>query len=426
MPIAGTSAATNCSLAHGEEFNEHDIPHPGVDVREVYNLNAGDVGVLHEKIKKSVGYGEISVLQDILTNPGESKTFLATNLDLLKVLGFTVPERRSLMLRSISMFKEDTHRMERRIGWYMKDLGISIDEFKEMVMKYPPLLHFRIDTRVQKFVNTFLEFGFSVDQVKGIVVKHPEAIGRDWNKNMHPLMEMLHKHGMRKTDFLMLVSKNPHILRRKAQDCAGLIAVMLEAEMTQEEIFKALLDKPELTLHSFSTNLKQKVKFIKQETDIPCSVIVKRMLVRAPLSFACVRFNVLQKAYACLLSLGFKKEDYGTLIVKSPFILGQSAESLSAKVRFLTEYLERDISEIVKWPVYLTFSLEDRIMFRVAALDANERDIQKISLQKILLVGDTGFFHKFRPGFYEQFKSWWTGLDLETRWNALRSHRYLT
>lgn len=418
--------AANCSTDSSSRLNDFSAKDLDVDIRKRYNLNRADVENLHQKIHKVVGYGDVDALNRVLKYPGESKTFLASNLDLLNVFGFTDSERRSLLLRSISMFTEDTRTIEHNIGWYVKDLGISMEEFKEMVLSYPPILHFGIDTKVREFVNTFSEFGFSVDQIKTIIVKHPEAIGRDWNKNVLPLMDVLHKHGYRKSDFVTLVSKNPHILQRKAQDRANLIAIMLEGDMTKEEVWKALIEKPDLTLHSFDTNLKQKVEFFKQETGMPCSAVVKNIMVRAPFSFARVRFNTLQKAHACLLSLGFQKEDYRKLITKSPFILGQGPENVTGKVRFLTEYLERGISEIVQWPVYLTFSLEDRIMFRIAALDAQNQDIKKMSLQKLYLAGDAGFFRKFEPGFHEQFKTWWKGLDSETKWSALLKHKYLT
>lgn len=403
--------------ANGAEASQRNL------IKE-YGLTKMQVGVLHGKVGNIIQMTNPQEFDKLLERPENSQIDLLENLNLLKICGFSETNRKSLLLRSMSVFAAERKSLESTIQWYLKDLGVSVDEFNRIVVQYPPLLNFD-EEKLSTFLSVFLDAGFSKEQVRSLVVRNPESVGRSWAAKVNPMLIVFRQVGFGRLEFVRLVDKTPHVLRGTQQDRAELIECLQEAGLTDGQVQNALTRNSELLIHSFKSNLKPKLEFFTEIVKIPKETVVKKIMVRAAFSFARVRINTIRNSYKTFLDLGFDRGSYEALICSSPFILGQGSKNIQQKVEFAVGFLKRDLSEISRWPAYLTFSLEDRIMFRVAAMCAKGQSVASIGFRPLLHPGDDGFFSKYEKGFYTKFSRWWKGLSTEAKWHALERQAFI-
>lgn len=398
---------------------------PSQNLVKSYGLTRMQVEGLHLKVASTMQIYDLENFQNFLQRPGTSQTDVVENLNLLKVCGFSETARKSLLLRCISLLTEKRGSLEITLQWYLKDLGIAVDDLNRIVVQYPPLLNFKPETKLVEFLNVFLDAGFSKDQVRSLVVRNPESVGRSWATKVVPMLDVFRQVGFSRIEFVNFVDKTPHILRGTPQDRNELIECMRKAGLGDKEVREVLTKRTELLIHGFKSNLKPKLEFFTESVGIPQEAVVKKVMVRAPFSFARVRINTIKNSYATFLELGFDQERYTAMVCSSPFILGQGSKSIRDKVGFAVGFLKRDLSDISRWPAYLTFALEDRIMFRVAARCAKGENVSSIGFRDLLHPGDESFFAKYEKGFYTKFSRWWKGLTTEAKWHALDRQMFM-
>lgn len=137
-------------------------------------------------------------------------------------------------------------------------------------------------------------------------------------------------------------------------------------------------------------SLNKKVAFIQQ--------LGLRLETEAGLkAFCCWSISsteVLSTRFDFLKSLGLSVEEVLHMVKLQPNILHKAQATSQQKVDYLVNVLKRDVREMVKFPSYLGFSLENRIIPRFARItELKEQGLleKEPSLATILSVSDPAF-----------------------------------
>lgn len=219
----------------------------------------------------------------------------------------------------------------------------------------------------------------------------------------------------------LIIRKLPNVLSYTKEHFESHLSFWLSIGLTKEQVFKIALVYPNVFSASKDRKLKPRVEFLKQ-CELNASDIYK-YLIKAPtflsLSFeknlslklgflvklgykyrtkelayalgACTRTSSenMQKVIGTLLSYGFSYEDLLLMSKKHPQILQYNWKSLEKKMEFLVEEMERDVGEVIAFPAFLGYKLDDRIKRRYEV--KKEISGKGMSLNKLLSVSDKRF-----------------------------------
>lgn len=91
-----------------------------------------------------------------------------------------------------------------------------------------------------------------------------------------------------------------------------------------------------------------------------------------------------------LFESGFTSEQIALLVTGFPQLLGLTIDNIALKLSYLVDVLKRDISEVVRFPVYFGCSLAGRIRPRFTFIERHPLD-RRLSLSSVLGPTDVNF-----------------------------------
>ncbi|KAL5567664.1 hypothetical protein UlMin_024239 [Ulmus minor] len=138
------------------------------------------------------------------------------------------------------------------------------------------------------------------------------------------------------------------------------IEFLMQCGLNSEEIFRFLTKAPLFLGLSFEDNIAHKLVFLVK---IGYRFRTKD-LAMAMGSVTRTSCGNLQKVVGLFLNYGFSCEDIVFMSKKQPQILQYSHSSLEKKMKYLIEDMGREIGELLVFPAFLGYKLDDRIKER--------------------------------------------------------------
>ncbi|XP_020587442.1 transcription termination factor MTERF8, chloroplastic-like [Phalaenopsis equestris] len=155
-----------------------------------------------------------------------------------------------------------------------------------------------------------------------------------------------------------------------------------------EEIFKFLVKAPLFTSLSFEENLAKKLAFL-----VKLGYVYRtRDMALAVGAVTRTSTENMQKVIELFFSYGFSCEDVLAMSRKHPQVLQYNCESLGKKMQFLINDMEREVRELLSFPAFLGYNLDDRIRYRYEIKMANRG--KGSSINNLLSVSDERFYLK--------------------------------
>lgn len=259
-----------------------------------------------------------------------------------------------------------------------------------------------------------------------LVIRRPTLLNFDLESQLIPRVGILTKLGGGNADAIgAILRKLPAILSYSVDHVKGHVEFFRSfVGLNNEEIFKIFLVFPNVVSASRDRKLQPRMVFLKQ-CGLNSNEIFK-FLIKAPcfmgLSFegnlayklACLvkigyRYRTkdlagvlgsvtrtscenLQKVIGLFLSYGFSFDDIVAMSKKHPQILQYNHSSLEKKMEYLIEDMGREVGELLAFPAFLGYKLDDRIKARYEL----KREIlgDGMSLNKLLCVSADRFLIK--------------------------------
>ncbi|XP_050235840.1 transcription termination factor MTERF8, chloroplastic [Mercurialis annua] len=256
-----------------------------------------------------------------------------------------------------------------------------------------------------------------------IIVRRPMILNFDLDTQLIPRIEFLKEiSGGDEEATGILLRKLPALLSYSVEHTKDHVECLRSfAGLTDSQIFKIFLVFPNVVSASRERKLRPRIQFLKQ-CDLSSDEIFK-FLTRAPLFLALsFRENIahklvvlakigygyknkelavalgavtrtscenLQKVVELFLSYGFSPDDIFAMSKKHPQILQYSYRSLQEKMEYLVEGMGREVDELLAFPAFLGYKLDDRIKHR---FEVNRNVIgEKMSINKLLSVSADRF-----------------------------------
>uniref|UniRef100_A0A0E0K225 Uncharacterized protein n=1 Tax=Oryza punctata TaxID=4537 RepID=A0A0E0K225_ORYPU len=266
---------------------------------------------------------------------------------------------------------------------YLLDLGMDHEEIKNVVRKFPAFAYYNVDRKIKPLVALLLELGVPRSNIPGIIKKRPQLCGISLSDNLKPMMTYLENIGINKDQWSKVLSRFPALLTYSRQKVEKTVSFLTELGVPKENIGKILTRCPHIMSYSVNDNLRPTAEYFQSIGADAASLIQK-----SPQAFGLNIEAKLKPITEFFLERDFTIEEIGTMANRFGIIHTLSMEDnlLPKYEYFLTMGYPRN--ELVKFPQYFGYSLEQRIKPRYARMiDCGVRLI----LNQLLSVSDSRF-----------------------------------
>ncbi|GLU12101.1 hypothetical protein SLE2022_288080 [Rubroshorea leprosula] len=258
-----------------------------------------------------------------------------------------------------------------------------------------------------------------------IIVRRPAILNYDLDAHLIPKVQFLRElSGEDEEATGIVLRKLPFILSYRLEHMEGHVEFFRSnAGLSDQEVFKIIQVFPNMMSASKDRKLRPRTEFLKQ-CGLNSNDIFK-FLTRAPLFLALSEENIslkigylvkigykyrtkelavalgavtrtscenMQKVVGLFLSYGFSCADILAMSKKHPQVLQYNPSSLEEKMEYLIEEMGREITELLAFPAFLGYKLDDRIKHRFE-LKKKTRG-EGMSLNKLLTVPADRFLSK--------------------------------
>lgn len=237
-----------------------------------------------------------------------------------------------------------------RIGFLQKLSGGDTDAVGEVLNRLPAILTYSVE-HLQGHVEFFRSYvGLSDPEIFKIVLVFPNVISASKKRKLQP-----------RIDFLK------------------------ECGLDSGEIYRFLIKAPLFLGLSFEKNLSHKLAMLVK---IGYAYRTKD-LVMAMGAVTRTTSEKLQEVFGLFLSYGFCCDDIVAMSKKHFQILQYNPGSLEKKMEYLIEDMDREIGELLSFPAFLGYNLDNRIKHRY---ELKKKIVgEEMSLNKLLSVSTKKF-----------------------------------
>ncbi|KAL2344163.1 hypothetical protein Fmac_005448 [Flemingia macrophylla] len=237
---------------------------------------------------------------------------------------------------------------------YLMELGMDIEQIRSIIRRFPSFAYYSLEGKIKPVVEFFLELGVPKANIPSILTKRPQLCGISLSENLKPTMKFLESLGVDKKQWPKVINRFPAILTYSRQKMMENIDFLHELGLSEESI----------------------------------GVDVGILLFRCPQNFGLSIEANLKPVTEFFLERGYTLDEIGTMISRYGALYTFSLkENLIPKWDFFltTGYPK---SELVKFPQYFGYSLEERIKPRFAIM---KKSGVKLLLNQVLSLSSSNF-----------------------------------
>lgn len=266
---------------------------------------------------------------------------------------------------------------------YLIELGMDIEQIKGMTRKFPAFAYYSLEGKIKPVVEFLLNLGVPKSDIPMILGKRPQLCGISLSENLIPTMTFLENLGVDKKQWAKVIHRFPALLTYSRQKCKATVDFLYEMGLSEENVGKVLTRCPHIISYSVDDKLRPTAEYFSS-----LGVDVAVLLHRAPQTFGLSIEANLKPVTEFFLDRGYIMEEVGTMISRYGALYTFSLdENLIPKWDyFLT--MDYPKSELVKFPQYFGYSLEERIKPRYKQVkDSGVR----LLLNQVLSLSDVEF-----------------------------------
>ncbi|KAJ6410928.1 hypothetical protein OIU84_007644 [Salix udensis] len=262
----------------------------------------------------------------------------------------------------------------------------------DLIVKRPMILNFDLDTQLIPRVELLKEISGGDEDATGIVLHKLPAILSYSVKHTGGHVELLRSFaGLTDPQIFKIFSVFPNVVSAsKERKLRPRIEFLKQCGLSSDEIFKFLTKAPVFLGLSFEDNLVHKlVVLVKIGYENGTKELAAAMGAASRTSC-----ENLQNVIGLFLSYGLTYADILSMSKKHPQVLQYKCGALEEKLEFLIEDMGREVRELLSFPAFLGYNLDERIKHRyeVRKLTTGEG----MSINKLLSVSDDRFLNQKR------------------------------
>ncbi|XP_038973414.1 transcription termination factor MTERF8, chloroplastic-like isoform X2 [Phoenix dactylifera] len=231
----------------------------------------------------------------------------------------------------------------------------------ELIVRRPSLLNLDLENQLIPRVDYLAEVGAGDREATGLIINKWPAILSCTVEHFRSHIEFWRSIGLADKEVFKIAMVYPQIFSvSKERKLKPRIEFLHQCKMNAEDISKFLIKAPLFVSLSFEYNLSKKLAFLvkigyRHRT---------RELALAVGAVTRTSCENLQMVIDLFFSYGFSRENVLTMSMKHPQVLQYNHESMEKKIEFLVEGMGREIGELLIFPAFLGYKLDDRIRHR--------------------------------------------------------------
>ncbi|CAK0785304.1 hypothetical protein CVIRNUC_008511 [Coccomyxa viridis] len=299
---------------------------------------------------------------------------------MLCKLGMTKGELRRLAASHARFFSFSARATRPKLLLLRTEVGLEDGQLCMLLLRYPRVVEYPLD-HLRARLQYFTHLGLTRAQLEQVVVKQPNLIcSLSMEDTLKPRVDLLqHTIGLAEDVLPKVIARSPSILACADESLLERVSLLRNGGLSQVDIVKMLTVHPQVLTYGVDA-------------------------MRARFEF--------------LHGLGLSRKEAAGVLARCPTVLSLSVQAnLWPKVEYLTQELSGNARSLTTWPVYLTLSLQHRIIPRHKYWDRlRGRDTSKPLPLSLLTCSDASFAERTaqRPEQdYLNFKaSLWSGKSM--------------
>ncbi|XP_031247327.1 transcription termination factor MTERF5, chloroplastic-like [Pistacia vera] len=244
---------------------------------------------------------------------------------------------------------------------YLIELGMDLERIRLITRKFPAFAYYSLEGKIKPVVEFLLDLGVPKSDIPVILTKRPQLCGISLSENLIPTMIFLEDLGVDKKQWAKVIYRFPALLTYSRQKLKSTVDFLYEMGLSAESIGKILTRCPNIISYSVEDKLRPTAEYFRSlGVDIPV------LLQRCPQILGLSIEANLKPVTEFFIERGFRMEEIGIMISRYGALYTFSLkENLIPKWEFFLT-MDYDKSELVKFPQYFGYSLEERIKPRYA------------------------------------------------------------
>eukprot|EP00268_Persea_americana_P006221 TRINITY_DN12234_c0_g1_i10.p1 TRINITY_DN12234_c0_g1~~TRINITY_DN12234_c0_g1_i10.p1 ORF type:complete len:678 (-),score=96.22 TRINITY_DN12234_c0_g1_i10:456-2489(-) len=279
--------------------------------------------------------------------------------------------------------------MRTRVDFYL-DMGMNKNDFGTMVFEYPKALgSFTLDEMNIK-VEYLKEFGLSHEDTGRLLAFKPQLMGCSIEGRWKPLVKYLYYLGVRRDGMRRILTVKPMIFCVDLETTiAPKVRFLQDIGIHEEAIGGVLVKFPPLLTYSLYKKIRPVIIFLMTKAGVTPRDIGKVIALDPELIGSSI-INKLEVNVKYFLSLGISLQSLGEMIADFPTLLRYNLNILRPKYRYLRRTMVRPLQDLIEFPRFFSYSLDNRIIPRHKILVENRINFKL----RYMLAGPDDEFYK--------------------------------
>lgn len=334
--------------------------------------------------------GKIEPIQlERLLNTTEPRFFLGFEEKVKLLLNHGIPlEKIAHVLNNVHLSKaiclKSSDDIERAITFLNRFGGV------DLILRRPAILNCDLDTQLVPRIGFLLELsGGDEDATATVLRKLPFILAYTLDHQKDHVEFLRSFAGLTDEEIFRIILVYPNLFSAsRKRKLHPRIDFLKQCGLSSNDIFKFLIKAPLFLSLSFEENLAYKLVFLVK-IGYENGTKELAMAMGAVTRTSCKN---MQEVISLFLNYGLTSEDILAMSKKHPQVLQYNSESLEEKLDYLIEEMGREIGELLAFPAFLGYKLDDRIKHRY---EVKKKVLgEGMSLNKLLSVSTARFAMK--------------------------------
>ncbi|XP_076932344.1 transcription termination factor MTERF5, chloroplastic-like [Bidens hawaiensis] len=266
---------------------------------------------------------------------------------------------------------------------YLEQLGMERDVIKEVIRKFPAFGYYSLEGKIKPVVEFLLDLGIAKSDIPNIISKRPQLCGISLTDNLIPTMAFLEDLGVDKKKWAKVIHRFPALLTYSRSKLQTTVDYLYEMGLSSQDVGKVLTRYPSIISYSVEEKLRPTADYFSTIAVNPAVI-----MSRCPQAFGLSIESSLKPVTEFFLQKGYHISDFALMASRYGAIYTFRVEdNLLPKWEYFIS-MEYPKTELVKFPQYFGYSLEERIKPRHEFV--KESGVQLL-LNQVLSLSDEDF-----------------------------------
>ncbi|XP_071690199.1 transcription termination factor MTERF2, chloroplastic [Rutidosis leptorrhynchoides] len=253
--------------------------------------------------------------------------------------------------------------LKTRMNFYF-DMGMNEKDFGTMIFDFPKILGFYSLDEMNQKVAYLKEFGLSHQDVGRLLAFRPQLMGCNIEERWKPLVKYLYYLGISRDGMRRILTVKPIVFCVDLEsNIVQKVQFFRDIGVEEKGIGSMLVKFPSLLTYSLYKKIRPVVIFLLTKAGVSRADIGK-VIGLGPELLGCSISKKLEPNVKYFLSLGIDLQTLGKMIADFPMLLRYNIDILRPKYRYLRRTMVRPLNDLIEFPRFFSYSLEDRIIPR--------------------------------------------------------------